>query len=119
MNQKTQKLPKDNHKINFKEYRILATAGDIEMMKKNLKPHIWENIPFIGCLCYIIRMTLKNSNIDRGPLRREMVKYRLILMASTLLIWGDLILFVTPWLLYLPIKLAVNKVQSQLDNNEI
>ncbi len=109
----------ENNDIDFATERILRTTGDIEMMRENLKPYIWENIPLLGCYCYIFRIFFKEFSMDRKrPLRREIHKTRVAFMFITMFLWSVIVMF-TPWLLYLTIKSAVDEVQIKLDNNKI
>ncbi len=114
---KTNKIS-DDKKMSYREYKQLATANDVAKMRVNLKPRIWENIPLIGCIGYLIRITLKKSDIDRGPLRREMTKYQIIMMFCTIFIFNYIVLL-TPWMFYLVAKLAVDKTERLLNSDQI
>ncbi len=119
MYQKMLKILKENPEITLKESIIISTINDVEMMRQNLKPYIWENIPIIGSYCYLFRIAAKASRmIRRQPLRREINRCIFVFMAMSAFLWSFIIL-VTPWSLHLIIKLAVDQVQNNLDQGKI
>ncbi len=109
-------LNNENLKLNFKEYKHQSTICDVERMQKNLKPYVWENVPIFGCFAYMIRIALKNSDIDHGTLRREIVKYQIIFIFCLLPLF-TLTMLITPWFLYMIHALAIKRTKVILNNN--
>ena len=106
-------------KISFDEYRIKATNEDIKKLDAKIKPFWWENIPVIGCLAYLIRTTINQQDIDRGLLRKQILKYNLIFLFSTLFVGYGLLRILTPWFLYFIYKIAIKKTKELVEKNDI
>ncbi len=105
--------------ISFQEYKRQATIEDLETMKQQMVPHRWEHIPIVGAIFYAIRMEVVNSGINRGPLRRQIVKLKVIFLFSMLFYFFVLVLMLTPTFIYKIHKMAVEKTQKLIDNDEL
>ncbi len=108
-----------NLKISFNQYKREATINDIQTMQVGLKPRHWENIPIVGCFGYMVRIALRNSAIDRGPLRREIVKFQMIFTFGMLPPIFGLCCMLTPWLLYAPHALALKRTKEIIAKDEL
>ncbi len=108
----------DDKKMNYKETRKAEVTNHIAEIRQDLKPHIWENIPLVGCVGYLVRMISHKKNIGNGVLRKQMSKYQLIFTFSTIFIY-NLLTILTPWALYGVAKYALCKTEKLVDNDQI
>ncbi|AGM26136.1 hypothetical protein SSYRP_v1c05460 [Spiroplasma syrphidicola EA-1] len=101
-------------KMSFQEYKILVTKDDIIKFEKNLKPFWWENIPVIGTTIYAIRTGIKQSEIDRGLLRKEItVAYTIFVFAFLIYLYG-LLYLLTPWFGYWINRTGLKRAKKKL-----
>ncbi len=106
-------------KMSYEEYRIIATKEDIKKLEKRIKPFWWENIVIIGCILYEIRLEIQQMDIDRGALRKEILKYNIIFVFALLGIIYVILTIITPWFRYSIYKIAINKTNDRIEKNDI
>ena len=110
--------PQDQ-KISFKQYKTLATQEDVNRFKQKMRPHWWENIFIIGSIIYEIRVGFLYMMIDRGPLRRNILKWELIFQFATLFLIRYVVAFVSPWPKYWMLKLAIKDTENMIAQDAI
>ncbi len=108
-----------DERFTYEQYRVKATENDVEKMKKNLKPYWWENFPVLGAIIYSIRISLKSMDIDRGTLRKQILKWNYIFMICGLFYIYFAFTILTPWCLYLVHYKAIKSTEALIKTKEL
>ena len=94
----------------FIQFKKEIVEDDVKSLEESYKIRWYEWIPVFGAIAYLCRMTIDIGGINRGKLRKYIIKYHLLTFLFTLTIFHYVII-INPYPYYLILSTAIKKLK--------
>lgn len=102
-----------NNKEIFEQFKKDIVIDDVDKLKQTYKIRVYEWIPIIGAILYLLRMAINIAGINRGLLRKNITYFHILFVFCTIFIWHYLMIFL-PIFYYIILNLSISKTINDL-----